>query len=769
MESSKFNNILSLLIDSKSIASENRARKRPYETKSVHPADVEGEVEKGWVLTRPGVKKSQLKRTKSHDAWLEDRSWCLLHNMGYKYLSPSRFEIEYVRDDKSVAKKQIDAFGCDEETAIVIECKSRKDRGRRSLQKDIQETVSLQKYLRTSISSQFPTGIKPKVIWLYVTRNIIWSENDVARANDGNIYIVTENELQYFEAFLKHMGPAGKYQILGELLKNQKVHGIKSSKIPAIRGKIGGDKYYSFVTTPRQLLKIAFVNHQALNHPDGKPAYQRMVLSSRIRKIGKFIEDGGYFPTNILVNFVSKPRFDLISNKDNSDPNIKFGWLTLPNMYRSVWIIDGQHRLFGYSHLDEKFLDQSLFVIAFDQMDTRKEADLFITINHEQKSVSKSLLLSLLADIRMGDDDPSVALTAICSAIIRTLDKDKTSPFFGRFSKPGVPAELNQNLTISEVVNGMRRSGLVGKLVKRTVVSGPVSGATDELTIERARRIFNSYFESVREANPRRWENGKNSYISINAGIRSHLSVIAEIVSYVSHKKGIDFQLLQPADFAKEVISIAMPIFRYVETAPDNEISDVFSRKFGEGGVREYTYILLKLIHDSRPDFGSEEFSRWIAQKEDSKIEEANQFLMKLSEKLTDFAIDTLKNVHGTHTLSSGEPAFWEIGVESERIQANAFKAQRADRDRRKPREAYLNIVDLAEIAKQPNNWMHFEHVFKNPMEGERKGQKYYLGWINKFNELRNIAAHKNQLKTYSDEDLEFIEWLRTEVAPKVF
>ena len=68
---------------------------------------------------------------------------------------------------------------------------------------------------------------------------------------------------------------------------------------------------------------------------------------------------------------------------------------------------------------------------------------------------------------------------------------------------------------------------------------------------------------------------------------------------------------------------------------------------------------------------------------------------------------------------------------------------------------------------KQSND-AHFEHVFKNPMPGEKAGQKYYLSWIQSFNELRNIAAHKNQLKTYSDDDLNFVEWLRTEVSPKV-
>ena len=36
------------------------------------------------------------------------------------------------------------------------------------------------------------------------------------------------------------------------------------------------------------------------------------------------------------------------------------------------WVIDGQHRLYGYSHLGDKFLDQSLFVLAFEKLETRK-------------------------------------------------------------------------------------------------------------------------------------------------------------------------------------------------------------------------------------------------------------------------------------------------------------------------------------------------------------------------------------------------------------
>jgi len=757
-----------LIIDPKDASSAYRKRKSINIETTVHPADVAEEVERGWSVLREGKRAVRLKRPKAHDRWLEDRVWCLFYSMGYPVLNADGFKITFERGDGSIGRKQVDVYAEDDETVVIIECKSRDQRGRRTLQKDIQETISLQSYFRNSIYKRFEAKPKPKIIWVYVTSNILWSVQDIERAEAGGIRIITENEIQYFETFMRHMGPAGRYQVIGEFLKGQKVPGLSNVKLPAIRGKIGGETFYSFVSTPRDLLKIAFINHQALNHPDGRPAYQRMISSSRIKEIGEFIEKGGFFPTNILINFSDSPQFDLISNKENTDPGIKFGWVTLPSKYRSAWVIDGQHRLYGFSRLDDSFLDQSLFVLAFEKMAVEKEADLFITINHKQKSVPKSLLVSLLADIRMGDADASTALSALGSAIVRALNTDKTSSLSRRFAIPGVPPEPSQNLTISEAVNGIRRSGLVGRLSGKTLAPGPLSGETDEKTVERAAQVLNGYFEQVRAANPARWEAGRDSFVATNPGLRAHLAVIAEAITYLTHKKSLDFYLMKPGDVTDRVTAFCQPVFKYFGSASDDEIRKRFSRTFGEGGVKEYTYELLKILAEANPDFGPEEFQRWVQQTDSERIDEVNQFLMKLAERLTDYVIDTLKKVHGTHRLASDEQAFWEIGVESERIRRNAFEAQQRDKARRKPKEAYLNIVDLAEIVKQSNNWPHFEHVFKNPMPGEKAGQKYYLAWIQSFNELRNIAAHKNQLKTYSDADLDFVEWLRTEVSPKV-
>ena len=757
-----------LITEDKLLRSTARRRKSRFESKTVHHADVDDENQTGWEVQKVNKSSTRLKRPKPHDRYLEDRSWSLFYSMGYPVLNGDNFNIQFEREDGSGGRKQVDVYAEDDETVLVVECKSREKRGRRSLQKDLHETVALQDYFRKSIYTRFKDRPNPKIVWIYVTRNIIWSAPDLDRATSAKIHIVTENELQYYETFIKHMGPAGRYQILGEFLKGQKVPGLANNRLPAIRGTLGGDTFFSFVTTPRNLLKISFINHQALNYPDGRPAYQRMISSSRIKNIGQFIRKGGFFPTNILVNFSEEPRFDLLSNKDNTDPGIKFGWLTLPQKYRSAWIIDGQHRLYGYSRLDDSFLDQSLFIIAFSKMAVQREADLFITINHKQKSVPRSLLMSLLADIRLGDSDPATALSALASAVVRSLNTSITGSLGRRFALPDIPAEPGQNLTISEGVNGIRKSGLIGRVVKNTSYPGPLSAETDEATIDRATAVLNAYFDEIQQATPERWNAGKDAYIATNPGLRAHLAFIAESIQYLTHKKSLDFHSMPTVEVSKELIEFCRPVFDFLTSVSDAEIKERFSRRFGEGGVRDYTFHLLRIINEVHSDFGSEEFLRWVEQTDSERINEVAQFLLHFVERLHDFVIDTLKQVHGTHRLESGEEAFWELGVKDRRVRDNAYSKQQGTQGTRKPKEAYLDIVDFIAIAKQEDNWAHFHYAFNNPRPGERRGQKYYLGWINQLNQARNTAAHRNQLKTFSDDDLEFVDWLQAEVSPKI-
>ena len=70
-----------------------------------------------------------------------------------------------------------------------------------------------------------------------------------------------------------------------------------------------------------------------------------------------YIGNGGFFPTNFLINFSKNVRFEpQVKDREN---DIRYGQLYLPDQYKSAWVVDGQHRLYGFSGLSDKFLRQN--------------------------------------------------------------------------------------------------------------------------------------------------------------------------------------------------------------------------------------------------------------------------------------------------------------------------------------------------------------------------------------------------------------------------
>ena len=466
-----------------------------------------------------------------------------------------------------------------------------------------------------------------------------------------------------------------------------------------------------------------------------------------------------------MVNFTEPCRFDLLSNKDNADPNIKFGLLYLPSKFKSAWVIDGQHRLYGFSNVPDRFLDTSLFVLAFEKMDTKTEADLFITINHEQRSVPKGLLVTLQADLKLGSGDPREAISALASALVRIINSDNTGPFFRRFEIPGILPTETQNLTIAEAVKGLVRSNLFGRVLpKKSKISGFFSGETDDETLARARKITNGYFRSIMDANSGRWERGRSAHICVNPGIRAHFLLIQEVLLFLVEQGDFDPSAETAEKVVAKLVAFIEPILAFVADASDKVIEANFSRKFGEGGVREYFYNLCEIVQKKHKDFGGEDFKKYKAHAADARVQQADDDIGDLQEAISRVVIETLKKIHGTHELPSGEKAYWDTGIENVEIKQNAYKKQQqATVAKRAPREAYLDLIDFEKIIKQPSNWPTFEPIFNVPIQGE-KGKKYYLTWLEKLNEIRRVSAHKSLYRQYSDEDLEFVSSIKTEL-----
>ena len=793
----------SMLVDHGKIAREATKRRKPFQEASVAKSAVDEHLEQGWEVAKELKIKTRLKKPFSHDENLENRVWHLFYLLGYPEISSGRnFNVLIKRKNADPIRKQIDVLAKDDETVIVTECKSSERITKRSLQKDIEEFSNLKGPISNAIKKHYGSEYKPKIIWLFVTSNIVWSEPDKQRAKGANIQIVTEKELRYYVQIADHLRGAARFQFLAEFLQNQKIPELDGMSVPCTRGKLGGKMFYSFVSTPRQMLKISFVNHRSLNDPAGAPSYQRLVSRSRLRQISKFIHDGGFFSTNILVNFTTKPRFEAITK--DGDTNAVFGNLYLPNKYRSAWIIDGQHRLYGYAPLTEKYLDQNIMVVAFERLKKEEEANLFVTINHEQKSVPKTLLDDLEGELKWGSEKPSERIGAISARLIGMLNNDIGEPLYGRVTQQGIPATEKTCLTVPALKDGLRRSKLVGESIlnHKEYSPGPLSGTTDSESLDRARAVLNAYFQLLVSVQPNLWHSGREGFLCTNIALQAYLMLLSSITSYMESEKGINARELEPNELIQEIEEYLDPILTWLQAANLGQMEKHFKVQFGSGGPKEYYFRLSKLIRERFSDFSPDGMDDWEKEQSEEHVVEADRKLKDLNILVQKAIFDIFKEKYGLEN-----DAYWNKGISDKKIKTDAYSKSLDDEDEdrlplenylsfieykkivenktnwplfkpvfdslddededRLPLENYLSFIEYKKIVENKTNWPLFKPVFDIPEPGE-KGYSKNIRWMERINELRRIPAHPTEKRHYKTTDFEYIDFIHEEFSGRV-
>ena len=258
-----------LITDPALLRREAVKRRKPFDEKSVHPDSIPDHEADGWVVDRKLKRKTKVRREKVIDERLENRFWMLLFKLGYPEMNGGRsFTVRIERKGAEPLRKQIDVFGRDDETVIVAECKASEKLTRRTLQKDIEEFAHLKGPIANAVKKHYGQDFKPKIIWFFVTENIIWSRPDRERATGGNIRIITERELRYYSQIAEHLGKSARYQFLAEFLKDQAIPGFKTrlyqrsegssaegSSTALLRPHVVSSKFLSLITVHSTTLK----------------------------------------------------------------------------------------------------------------------------------------------------------------------------------------------------------------------------------------------------------------------------------------------------------------------------------------------------------------------------------------------------------------------------------------------------------------------------------------------------------------------------------
>ena len=735
------------IVPSKSLKNTINKRNKPNIFESVAPELVEQYINDGWNIDREFKTKVRMTRLKSHDMAFEDEVWSTIAKLGFIHLNKDRnFRVPY--SDDFTLTQQIDVFAADDETILLIECKATDGDPKKGNFKEAIEAIGGKKEGIIKVLKKIFPGSRHKVKFIFATKNYYLSNPDIERLENFGILHFDEETIHYYKDLTKHLGLSARFQLLGNLFEGQTIHELQN-KIPAIQGKMGGHTYYSFSIEPEKLLKIGYVLHRNKANKKMMPTYQRLIKKARLQSVSEFVEDGGFFPNSIIINIDNnrrKLRFDSANTQVDSAIS-KIGVLHLPKKYRSAFIIDGQHRLYGYANSDYKSKN-SIPVVAFVDLARKEQVRLFMQINENQKAVPKNLRNTLNSDLLWNSENLNDQVKALKLQIAQDLGEEKASPLFDRIIVGENPKTSTRCITIDTIKIGLDRSNFFGLFSKTDVKEdGTFYKGNNENTYEAIFPFLIGCFTHIKENLLEDWNRGESDdgFLAINAGIESLIRVFSDIIDILKERGTINPKSDTTDFILDETVYYLDPLIDYFNSLNSDQKRDL-RKSYGTGGRAKYWRTLQKSINENRPEFNPDGMMNYWRDEAKAFNEESFKMIRELETYMKQDFQDRLKHQYGDNWFKSGVPK----NVYDELIKGAADKNYEAKSksDEVNPWDC-LNIIDYRKIAVYGKNWSElFEKHYTKPGEEKlRGGKNSKTGWMQKLERIRNQNVHSYSVK----------------------
>ena len=707
----------------------------------------------GWKVSRRNKRSVRMEKEKSLDEQLEDELWCIVAQMGFHELSKDRNFKIHVSDDQE--PRQIDVFAKDSETGILIECTCGEAPKKKNMENLIQKIISIQNNARNSINNHYGKNLKLKLRWIIATRNVIWSDADLERAKASRICVLQDKEIDYYKGLVSILKFGARYQFLANIFEGEEIHGLKIS-VPATRGKIAKTFFYNFLIRPSDLLKISYISHKGSRDAEALGTYQRMLKKSRLNQIAEYINHEGIFPTNIVINL--KTRKDLVFDKKGSIGDCIFGELHLPSNYATAWVIDGQHRLYGYAysnHAEDSFVP----VLAFDKLRPRDEAKMFVDINSEQVKVSKNLFIELYSDLHWDSPDPEERLLALSSRVSSNLATKMSSPIKGRVLTTGSKKSSFVCLSLTNISDGLLDNRLLGEVHGNQLGPGPISVANTEnleASLKKATHVISEYLKCFADAMPEHWKLGDapGGYLCTNNSIRSLLLVLKHLCQHLEKVDEVSCDNFDADDLVSHLKAFCSPLVNFFKNASPSDIQAFRSQQGGLKGITKQAMMMMQYIHKSKPEFNPSGLKEYIDSQDYEGTKEARDLIDKIQRMLFENVFDKLKKHFGEK-----ESEWWAQGVPPG-VRENCAKLRENDPER-KNIEQYITLIDYYNIAA--HNWSLFESDLAFTKDG---GKDKKLSWIKDLNKIRNKTHHVEKWPL-SKEEVDLVRKIAEEVIKR--
>ncbi len=359
--------------------------------------------------------------------------------------------------------------------------------------------------------------------------------------------IIYLDDYEYFVASFKKIGIWAKNDFLDWL---EIADESKSKEVEAIQYYIGDVPVFCFVERVDNLLHACYVSRRRTRDK----GYQRTLNERRVANIANNIKkgEGLLFPNSILIN--TTKLSESIASSSECPKTVK---IHFPISYCRCRIIDGQHRLLGFSRLSEE-TQKTYFlpVIAVQEYDQNKEVMTFIDINSKQQRIDNNLILLLKSDFEWNHGSKEF--------------KEKIGV--------GIAFKLNESYFKNRIYFGMADEPKGNKITLVTLVSAMVNNNQVGNTLEETYDNVAQFFSYMQQYMPDR-SFRENTYFGQNRGIR----VLFRLLN-----------LLQRNIDAKQ-INVTREIFcQDLSTILDTKMIENLDDYYGEGGANAATKELIK-------------------------------------------------------------------------------------------------------------------------------------------------------------------------------
>lgn len=191
----------------------------------------------------------------------------------------------------------------------------------------------------------------------------------------------------------------------------------------------GKHRFYTLSMPSNVLAACSFATTKDENSQSG---FQRVLDAKRAQEIADYIDDGGSIPNSVVLSAQKDSNFRSVDRSKTAAFN--FG-------QHSFLIIDGQHRVFGFSKAQTAI---RVPVVIYDNLTKDEEAKLFIDINTKQRPVPKELLLAIKSLARDETD-----IEALLGRVFDLFHEDSKSALLGLTSSTRKSAQKIDRVTFN--------------------------------------------------------------------------------------------------------------------------------------------------------------------------------------------------------------------------------------------------------------------------------------------------------------------------------